>query len=54
MYIKTKLVSTAEFIGVDRIDEINSEVDKGSKSSVHLLQRHNLTESNKDLEYELS
>lgn len=46
-------MAAAEFIGVDRIEELKSEFDKGSKSSVHLLYRQD-QESNKDLEYELS
>lgn len=34
-YIKTKIVAAA--IGMDRIEELKSDFDKGSKSSMHLL-----------------
>ena len=34
-YIKTKLVTAADLMDIERIEEIKSEIDKGSISSYH-------------------
>lgn len=38
-YIKTKFAAAAEFIVMERIEELKSEFDKGSKSSRLVIQR---------------
>jgi hypothetical protein len=51
-YIKTKFAAAAEFIKMDRIEELKSEFDKSSRMVVR--RGNGDSESNQDLEYELS